>query len=146
MKNLILDRKSSNPLDTIKIAEEFIDNILDKNCILILSGELGAGKTYFTKGIFKALNFEKYNDITSPTFDLVNTFTFNGLLVHHFDLYRIEKLTSDDEEWLYELLNDKSLCIIEWGNKFDFRIDKKIYKIEIIFENENERQIKISTN
>jgi tRNA threonylcarbamoyladenosine biosynthesis protein TsaE len=146
MKTLILEKISRNPEDTFKIAEEFINSLEDKNCILILSGELGAGKTHFTKGIFKSFNFEKYNEITSPTFDLVNTYNLNNFLIHHFDLYRIDKLNSDDEQWLYELLNDVSLCIIEWGNKFEFHINKKIYEIEIIYLKENERQIKIFTN
>lgn len=146
MKSLVLEKYSKNPEETFKIAEEFINSLNDKNCIIILTGELGAGKTHFTKGIFKSFNFENYNEITSPTFDLVNSYQKDNFLIHHFDLYRIDKLNPDDTQWLYELLSDKSLCIIEWGNKFDFHINKKIYEIEIKFLSENERQIKIFTN
>jgi tRNA threonylcarbamoyladenosine biosynthesis protein TsaE len=146
MKSLILEKNSKNPEETLQIAEEFINSLDDKNCIIVLSGELGAGKTHFTKGIFKSFNFENYNQVTSPTFDLVNTYKIDNIIIHHFDLYRIDKLNSDDTQWLYELLNDNSLCIIEWGNKFDFQINKKLYEIEIIFLGENERHIKIFTN
>jgi len=146
MTNLILEKNSKSLEETLHIATDFISNLDDKNCILILSGNLGAGKTYFTKGIFKGVGYEKFYDITSPTFDLVNTFNIKDLTIHHFDLYRLDKLNHEDELWLYELLNEVSLCIIEWGDKFNFHINKKIYQIVIEIINENERQIKIFTN
>lgn len=146
MKNLILEKNSKSLNETIEIASEFITGLENKNCILILSGNLGAGKTHFTKGIFKGVGYAKYLDITSPTFDLVNTFNIKNLIVHHFDLYRLDRLNQEDELWLYELLNENSLCVIEWGDKFNFQINKKIYEIEIEIKNEDERQIKIFTN
>lgn len=146
MNSLILNEVSHDVLETISIAESFLNSLNNKNCIIILAGDLGAGKTHFTKGIFKAVGFKNYQEITSPTFDLVNTFQVDNLKVHHFDLYRLEKLNSDDEMWLYELLNENSLCILEWGDRFEFHINKPIYLVEIKFKNENERQIKISTN
>lgn len=146
MKNLVSTHNSFGILDTYKIAEIFINSLSDKNCLIILSGDLGAGKTHFTKGIFKALGFKNYQEINSPTFDLVSTFSVNNLTIHHFDLYRLDKLSPDDEMWLNELLNENSLCILEWGNKFDFHINKKIYIVEIKFVSENEREIKIFTN
>lgn len=146
MKSLLLKKISNSVSETITIAEQFITKLKDKNCILILSGDLGAGKTHFTKGIFKALNYTNYEDITSPTFDLVNTFNLSNLLVHHFDLYRIENLNTEDEVWLNEILSEDSLCIIEWGDKFTFNINKKIYYIKIEITKNNERKIKIFTN
>jgi tRNA threonylcarbamoyladenosine biosynthesis protein TsaE len=146
MSEIILQKNSNSVQETIIIAEEFLKSLSNLDCIFILSGDLGAGKTHFTKGIFKGLGFENYKDITSPTFDLVNTFNLDNIKVHHFDLYRIDKLSSEDEMWLYELLNEKSLCIIEWGDKFEFYINKKIYEIQINLKGENEREIKIFTN
>ena len=52
MKKLIIEKVSNSVLETFKIAEEFIQGIDNKNCIIVLSGDLGAGKTHFTKGIF----------------------------------------------------------------------------------------------
>jgi tRNA threonylcarbamoyladenosine biosynthesis protein TsaE len=146
MKNMLLETKSSSLSETIEIASKFVSSLEDKNCILILSGNLGAGKTHFTKGIFKGVGFKNYLEITSPTFDLVNTFHIKDLVIHHFDLYRIDKLNTEDELWLSELLNEDSLCIIEWGDKFNFQINKKVYQIVFEIINENERQIKIFTN
>jgi tRNA threonylcarbamoyladenosine biosynthesis protein TsaE len=146
MSALVLEKISKSLGETLDIASDFISSIGDRNCILILSGDLGAGKTHFTKGIFKGLGFQNYQEITSPTFDLVNTFKINNLITHHFDLYRIDKLNQDDKLWLQELLNEDSLCIIEWGDKFNFQLNKKIYSIKIEYINENERRIKIFTN
>jgi tRNA threonylcarbamoyladenosine biosynthesis protein TsaE len=146
MNNIISDFHTKSALQTIEIAENFIKNLDDKNCLIILSGDLGAGKTYFTKGLFKGLGYKNFNEITSPTFDLVNSYQVDKLLVHHFDLYRIDSLTQEDSLWLQEFLNEDSLCIIEWGDKFNYLVNKKKFLIKISFINENERQIKIFTN
>jgi tRNA threonylcarbamoyladenosine biosynthesis protein TsaE len=146
MKNLILEKKSNSVAETFSIAENFINSLENKDCLIILSGTLGAGKTHFTKGIFKAMGYKNYEDITSPTFDLVNTYNVPGLIIHHLDLYRLDKLDSEDWLWLEELLSENSLSVIEWGDKFTFNLNKKIYYIVIEILNENERQIKIFTN
>jgi tRNA threonylcarbamoyladenosine biosynthesis protein TsaE len=146
MKNLILEKNSKSIEDTIKIASDFISSLENKNCIIILSGNLGAGKTHFTKGIFKGVDYENFNQVTSPTFDLVNSFKIDNLVLHHFDLYRIDKLNIEDELWLNELLNENSLCIIEWGDKFNLKINKKIYQVIIEIKGEYERNIKIFAN
>lgn len=146
MKNLILEKISFSVEDTIKIANDFISSLGDKNCVLILSGDLGTGKTHFTKGIFKGLGFKNFNDITSPTFDLINNYEINDIKIHHCDLYRINKLSSEDAMWLNEILNEEGICIIEWGDKFNFQLDKNIYFIDLRYKNETTREIKIFTN
>jgi tRNA threonylcarbamoyladenosine biosynthesis protein TsaE len=146
MKKLIIEKVSNSVLETFKIAEEFIQGIDNKNCIIVLSGDLGAGKTHFTKGIFKGVGYEDYLSITSPTFDLINSFHLPGLNIQHLDLYRLNSLSQEDKLWLEEVLNDQSLCIIEWGDKFNYQINKNIFWIEIIIVTENERKIKIYTN
>lgn len=138
---------SSNSVDqTILVAENFIKNLTDLNSNIFLNGDLGSGKTQFTKGLFKGLGFSNYLEINSPTFEIISTYNFNNLKINHMDLYRIDALDLEDELWLEDEINSNSLCIIEWGNKFDFHINKKIYEIEIKFLGENERQIKIFTN
>jgi tRNA threonylcarbamoyladenosine biosynthesis protein TsaE len=146
MKKLMIEKVSNSVLETFKIAEEFIQGIDNKNCIIVLSGDLGAGKTHFTKGIFNGVGYEGYLSITSPTFDLINSFHLPGLNIQHLDLYRLNSLSQEDKLWLEEVLNDQSLCIIEWGDKFNYQINKNIFWIEIIIVTENERKIKIYTN
>ena len=132
--------------ETISIAENFIKNLENKNVIIFLNGDLGAGKTHFTKGLFKALDFQDYLQITSPTFDIVNIYQTKNQKISHLDLYRLDVLNPEDEIWLNEIIDDNSLSIIEWGNKFEFKTNKKTYFVNIFIENENERRIEISSN
>jgi tRNA threonylcarbamoyladenosine biosynthesis protein TsaE len=138
--------KSHSVEETISIAENFIKNLENKNVIIFLNGDLGAGKTHFTKGIFKGLEFQDYIQITSPTFDIVNNYQLQNQKINHLDLYRLDVLNKEDEIWLNEIVNDNSLSIIEWGNKFEFLTSKKTYFVNIFIENENERRIEISSN
>jgi tRNA threonylcarbamoyladenosine biosynthesis protein TsaE len=135
-----------NVEETISVAEKFIKDLESKNIIIFLNGSLGAGKTHFTKGIFKGLNFVDYIQITSPTFDIVNTYKENNLKINHLDLYRLDILSKEDEIWLNEIINEDCLTIIEWGNKFEFKTLKKSYFVNIFIESENERRIEISSN
>ncbi len=135
-----------NVEETISVAEKFIKDLESKNIIIFLNGSLGAGKTHFTKGIFKGLNFVDYIQITSPTFDIVNTYKEDNLKINHLDLYRLDILSKEDEIWLNEIINEDCLTIIEWGNKFEFKTLKKSYYVNIFIESENERRIEISSN
>lgn len=136
---------SSSKEETLIIAQNFIKNLSNKKVNIFLSGDLGAGKTQFVKGIFKGLGFEK--NPTSPTYDLVLTYQFDNLIVNHLDLYRIEVLDFEDAIWINQILGQDSLNIIEWGNKFEFEnLIKPEYIINISIIGENERKIEISHN
>lgn len=93
--------------------------------IILLNGNLGAGKTTFTKGLAKALGVDEV--VTSPTFTFMKE--YHGRLdLYHFDMYRVE-----DEDELYELgLNDylymRGVCVIEWNK---FKDIKNYIKIDI---------------
>jgi len=137
---------SHSVAETITIAENFTKNLENKSVIVFLNGDLGAGKTHFTKGIFKALDFQDYLQITSPTFDIVNIYQTKNQKINHLDLYRLDVINLEDEMWLNEIIDDNSLTIIEWGNKFEFKTKKKTYFVNIFIENENERRIEISSN
>lgn len=131
---------------TIQIADEFVKNIENKNCLIFLNGDLGAGKTYFTKGLFKGLGYSNYLQINSPTFDIVNTYFHDDLKINHLDLYRLDKIDKEDEIWLDEIINEKSISIIEWANKFEFKTNKDCYFVNIFIKDDNERQIEIFSN
>lgn len=100
--------------DTYRLAKTIADKLKGGEVIL-LNGNLGAGKTTFTKGIAKALGIDEV--VTSPTFTFMKEYS-GRLNLYHFDMYRAE-----DEDELYELglseyLYDSSgVCVIEW-NKF----------------------------
>ena len=97
---------------------------------IILTGDLGAGKTQMTKGIADALEITE--DITSPTFTIQMIYQTGTLPLYHFDLYRV----SDPEELgdcgLWDVLSDDGVCIMEWGEQFANEIGDE--RVDVIVE------------
>tara|TARA_B100000401_G_C52451524_1_gene552176 strand:- start:24 stop:437 length:414 start_codon:yes stop_codon:yes gene_type:complete len=86
-------------------------NVNDRN-IIYLKGDLGSGKTSFIKEFMK--NQFNYNDVSSPTFGLINTYNANGKLIYHYDLYRIKNTSEFEDIGLYQLLAHDNIHFIEW--------------------------------
>lgn len=101
--------------------------------IVILSGELGSGKTKFTEGFLSYWNLE--DEISSPTFTIVNEYCKNNTNIYHFDVYRLEDL---DEFYAIGGTEyfDRGICIIEWGELIEPILSKYI-KINISKDNNN---------
>ncbi len=102
---------SNSENETKKIAKKFASK-LKIGDVVVLTGDLGSGKTKFTEGILEY--FDLQDEISSPTFTIVNEYTKNDVNVYHFDVYRLE----DEDEFLAiggEEYFDKGICIIEWG-------------------------------
>ena len=85
--------------------------------IVLLSGEMGAGKTAFAQGFGRALGVTE--PITSPTFTLVHSYPLDGLTLHHADLYRLERTSEVADLALGELAAFDGIVLIEWGNVID---------------------------
>ncbi len=81
--------------------------------VLLLSGDLGAGKTAFVQGLAVALGIKE--QVTSPTFTLAATYREGRLPLHHLDAYRLENLYETLDLDLPELLDDNAVLCIEWG-------------------------------
>lgn len=132
---------SKSEQDTINFADDFA-NKLDKNSIIILSGDLGSGKTKFTQGILKHFGLE--DEISSPTFTIVNEYNAKDINIYHFDLYRL----SDIDEF-YAMGGDEYLqngiCIFEWGEILEPELDVPYIKITFNRNDENTeyRRLKI---
>lgn len=97
--------------------------------IICLTGDLGAGKTHFTKGI--ALGLQIYDQITSPTFTIVNEYEGGRLKLFHFDVYRV-----NDPDEIYnigfdEYIFDKGVSIIEWANYISELIPEDYISVHI---------------
>ncbi len=138
---------SKNVKQTGKIAKKFSKelNPLD---VITMRGDLGAGKTTFTKALGKALKIKE--PITSPTFTIMNEYMSGKMPLYHFDMYRIE---NDDE--IYELgLSDyfiynpessikQGVCVIEWAENIENIIPKKHIEISIEKIDDTTRKINI---
>ena len=118
---------SKSEEDTINFASQFASKLQLGN-IIILSGDLGAGKTKFTQGILKYFNLE--NEISSPTFTIVNEYTDSTIPIYHFDVYRL----ADIEEFYAiggEEYFSKGICIVEWGEIIEEALPKNCIRINI---------------
>lgn len=109
MKKIFLENEES----TKKIGE-IIGEKLFNGAILCLNGDLGAGKTTLTKSIAKALKIDE--DITSPTFTIVNEYTEGSIPLYHFDVYRIGEPDEMYDIGFDEYINSDGVCIIEWSS------------------------------
>lgn len=110
--------------------------------VLVLTGDLGSGKTKFTEGILEYFDFK--GEISSPTFTIVNEHTSDKINVYHFDVYRLE----DSDEFLAiggDEYFEKGISIIEWGEIIEDVLPSDTIKIEFSrdLEHENERILKI---
>ncbi|HEX7356777.1 MAG TPA: tRNA (adenosine(37)-N6)-threonylcarbamoyltransferase complex ATPase subunit type 1 TsaE [Ignavibacteriaceae bacterium] len=129
-------RKSTSEQDTILIADEFA-SILKNGMIVILNGDLGAGKTFFIKQVLQKFNVTNAN---SPTFAIVNEYV-GDLTFYHFDFYRINKESELHDIGIEDYFNDEqSIIFIEWGNLFPEVLPKQRIQIKIDYIDENERE------
>ena len=132
---------SKSEEDTINFAKNFAKN-LKVGDIIVLSGELGSGKTKFVQGILE--NFGMANEISSPTFTIVNEYNSPTINIYHFDVYRLE-----DSDEFYAIGGDeyfsKGICIIEWGEMIEDILPKPYTKITFSKNNDdvNYRELKI---
>ena len=90
-----------------------LSKVFQAGDVVVLSGDLGAGKTAFTQGLGLGLGVE--HPVTSPTFTLVNKYE-GELILNHLDVYRLEHFQEVEELGLSELIDSNSLTVIEWGN------------------------------
>jgi len=131
----------SNSLEqTFSFAQEISKNINSKSNVIFLIGDLGSGKTTFTKGFARGLGFS--DQILSPTFPILNEYEHKNLCLYHFDLYRLKNINEFYEiGGLDYLSRENSISLIEWPEIISsIKIENKI---SIYFEyiSENERKI-----
>jgi len=111
--------------------------------LVLLRGELGAGKTTLVKGIAAAFEAAAEEDVTSPTFTLVHEYHGPRASLYHIDLYRIDTQRELETLALDDLRSENSVLLIEWGEKFPrFRQERDV-EISLERESENARRIRI---
>ena len=119
--------------------------VLNGGEVILLEGTLGAGKTLLTKGIVESLGYDS-DEVTSPSFTLVNFYRSDKFEIYHVDLWRIEE---EGDIFLGvgldEILeNEKAVVIIEWAERLDdFRFDRPVFQVRIEGDGEEPRKISI---
>ena len=103
--------------------------------IVLISGEMGVGKTTLIKEIF--LSMKVIDNFSSPTFSIINEYRTNqNKVVYHMDLYRLKNITEIEDIGLFEYLESGNLCIIEWGDIIEKLIHSNYDKFIISKQNE----------
>jgi tRNA threonylcarbamoyladenosine biosynthesis protein TsaE len=112
--------------------------------LVLLRGDLGAGKTTLVKGIAVGFDAANEDEVTSPTFTLVHEYRGPTATLYHIDLYRVDTRRELETLGLDDLMGENSILLIEWGEKFP-RFERE-RDIEIAFERvgEDERLIRVS--
>ena len=127
---------SLSPEDTMNIAKS-LAKLLNKGDSVVLTGNLGAGKTKFVEGFLSYFGIQ--NEISSPTFNIVNEYETKNESIYHFDVYRLE----DSDEFYAiggEEYFDKGICLIEWGETLEEVLPKNYIQISFIKDPSDENK------
>lgn len=126
-----------NEKATLEFAAE-MGAVLQAGDVLVLAGDLGAGKTTFTKGLAKGLGIREM--IKSPTYTIIREYESGRLPLYHMDVYRVSK--GAEELGLDEYFSGVGVCVVEWGELIPEELPENYIKIEIEAK-ENQRTLKI---
>jgi len=133
---------SKSAANTHEIASKVLKE-LPKGSVLCLYGQLGAGKTTFTKGVALAMGMTEQM-IKSPTYTYVREIEYQGKVIFHCDLYRLEGKSSAANEIVTELMNrPHDLMIIEWAEYLEKYIPKNRTDVYLTVKNESARDITV---
>lgn len=121
--------------------QEIVDQIIPdlKHTILLLKGNLGAGKTTFTQFLLKKL--ESSDEVNSPTYSIVNEYNTPKGKVYHFDLYRLKNIEEVYDIGIEEYLDNAFLCIIEWPEVYEEELYGLNYHTMSIVNTGDEREV-----
>lgn len=128
---------TKNTSETEKLGEKLAE-FLSYGSVVALFGEIGVGKTAFTRGFCKGLNINC--DVNSPTFTLINEYREGDRVLYHFDMYRISGLEDLYSTGYFDYLDQGNSIVIEWSENIKTYLDDDIIRIYISkTEKENER-------
>ena len=145
MRAMTRDFTSHSAEDTVKLGRQLAE-LLRNAHVVLLRGDLGAGKTTLVKGIAEGFGAAHADDVTSPTFTLIHEYRGPDRDVYHIDLYRLEKPGELDSLGLEDLmLEERNLLLIEWGEKFPRILKQKDAEIVIRRVEHDERRVRLTT-
>lgn len=130
--------------ETIAFGRELAELLVPPKLVL-LRGDLGAGKTTLVKGIAAAFEAAGEEDVTSPTFTLVHEYRGPRAKLYHIDLYRIDTPRELDTLALDDFRSEDSILLIEWGEKFPRLLRERDIEIALQHDGENRRKITVES-
>lgn len=137
MKSRIYHTNSEE--ETIALGEK-IASELPAKAVVLLIGQLGAGKTTLAKGIVKGLGAARPDDVSSPTFTLIHEYGHN---VYHIDLYRLDTAEQVATLGLDEIFDRRAVVLIEWGERFPELMPADRIEIRLRSDGESSREIEL---
>ena len=132
---------SNSVEDTIGIGLKLARKLKKGDCVALI-GDLGSGKTVFTKGIAEGLGVKNPRYVNSPTFVIIKEYK-GKIPLYHFDLYRLNRSTVLDAESYEEYFYDDGVVVIEWADKIRTILPKKYIEVKLKVAGENKRKIEI---
>jgi tRNA threonylcarbamoyladenosine biosynthesis protein TsaE len=139
------DFTSHSAADTVELGRQLAEHLRDAH-VVVLRGDLGAGKTTLVKGIAEGFGAAEADDVTSPTFTLIHEYHGPDRDVYHIDLYRLEKPGELDSLGLEDLMQEqRNLLLIEWGEKFPRILQQKDAEVVILRVGHDERKVRLTT-
>ena len=140
-KAIVKSFETRSEEETIELGRQ-IARELPKRAVVLLIGNLGAGKTTLAKGIVSGLGAAQPEDVTSPTFTLIHEYGEGR--VYHIDLYRLDRAEQVATLGLDEIFDREAVVLIEWGERFPQLLPDDRIEIRIESLNEESRRIEIT--
>ena len=134
-------KTTNSPEETIEFAKK-VGRLLDGGEVIAYRGGLGAGKTTFTRGLCDGFGIG--DDVTSPTFALVNEYRKNGKALCHFDMYRINGADDLETTGFYDYMDGETVLAVEWSENIEEALPEGTIFIDIVRIDDNTREIHIS--
>ena len=133
---------SSSETQTIEAGRQLVRQ-LPQRAVVLLIGNLGAGKTTFTKGMVEALGVGLAHEVSSPTFTLIHEYGDPPKL-YHIDLYRLEEAREVASLGLEEIFDRNAIVVIEWGERFPELMPQDRVEVRIFYGEKDNRTITIT--
>lgn len=132
MKTSLIIKSEEETCELAKLISEYVS----EGFLITLNGELGAGKTRFSKAIGEAIGIKQ--TITSPTFNILKCYFDGKIPLYHIDAYRLEDIKQD--LGLEEYIEGDGVCLIEWSNFINYLLPDDFLNINIYIKGDNKRE------
>lgn len=131
---------SNSPDQTINIARALAASI-DGGAVIAMTGDLGAGKTAFTRGLAEGLNCPC--EVSSPTFAIVHEYAGGRLPLYHFDMYRVNSWDSLYSTGFFDYMDSGAVLAVEWSENIENALPENTIRITIKRIDDNKREITV---